>query len=113
MTFDESQAYTYKSQHLVNVTLTGTNNANLTGNAYDNVLIGNAGDNIFTGGRGNDTIEGGEGKDTAVFSGPRTDYVIRIHNGESKVTDGKAGRDGEDSLKDIEILKFRDETVEI
>jgi hypothetical protein len=113
LTFDESMAYTYKSQHLVNVTLTGTNNANITGNSYDNVLTGNEGDNILIGGRGNDTLEGGAGKDTAVFSGPRTDYTIRIHNGDSKVTDGKAGRDGEDSLKNIEILKFSDETVEI
>jgi hypothetical protein len=113
LTFDESKAYTYKSQHLVNVTLTGTNNANLTGNAYDNVLTGNAGDNILIGGSGNDIIEGGEGKDTAVYSGPRADYIIQIHNGDSKVTDGKANRDGEDSLKNIEILKFSDETVEI
>jgi Ca2+-binding RTX toxin-like protein len=77
------------------------------------VLTGNAGDNILTGGAGNDTIEGGEGKDTAVYSGPRKDYLIRIHNGDSKVIDGQAGRDGEDSLKNIEILKFSDETVEI
>jgi hypothetical protein len=113
LSFDESQAYTNKSQHLVSVTLTGTNNANLTGNAYDNVLTGNDGDNILIGGTGNDTLEGGEGKDTAVFSGPRTDYTIHIHNGDSKVTDGKTDRDGEDSLKNIEILKFSDEIVEI
>ena len=113
LTFNESLVYTYKSQHLVNVTLTGTNNANLTGNDYDNVLTGNAGDNILTGGAGNDTIEGGEGKDTAVFSGPKTDYIIHIHNGDSKVTDSQAGRDGEDFLTNIEILKFSDETVEI
>lgn len=111
--FHETMAYTYKSQHLVNVTLTGTNNSDLIGNAYENVLTGNAGDNILTGGRGNDTIDGGEGKDTAVFSGPRTDYIIRIHNSDSKVTDKIANRDGEDSLKNIEILKFSDETVKI
>ncbi len=113
ISFDETKAYTYKSQHLVNVTLTGTNNSDLIGNVYDNVLTGNAGDNVLTGGRGNDTIDGGEGKDTAVFSGPRIDYIIRIHNGDSKVTDGKSGRDGEDSLKNIEILRFSDETIEI
>ncbi len=113
LTFDESLVYTYKSQHLVNVTLTGTNNANLTGNPYDNVLTGNTGDNILIGGTGNDTIEGGEGKDTAVFSGPRSEYVIKIYNGDSKVTDNKPDRDGEDSLKNIEILKFSDQIVEI
>jgi Ca2+-binding RTX toxin-like protein len=95
------------------VTLSGTNNSDLIGNAYDNVLTGNAGENVLTGGRGNDTIDGGEGKDTAVFSGPRSDYIIRIHNGDSKVTDKITDRDGEDSLKNIEILKFSDEKVEI
>ena len=113
LTFNESLVYTYKSQHLVNVTLTGTNNANLTGNDYDNVLTGNEGDNILMGGAGNDTLEGGGGKDTAVFSGPRSEYVIKIHNGDPKVTDGKSGRDGEDSLKNIEIMKFSDQIVEI
>jgi hypothetical protein len=113
LTFDESMAYTYKSQHLVNVSLTGTKNANLTGNAFDNMLTGNAGDNVLTGGHGNDTIEGGEGKDTAVFSGPKSEYIISIHNGDSKVADAKTGRDGEDSLRNIEILKFSDGNVEI
>lgn len=113
LTFDEALAYTFKSQHLVNVTLTGPNNSDLIGNAYDNVLTGNAGDNVLTGGRGNDIIDGGEGKDTAVFSGPRSDYIIRIYNGDTKITDGITGRDGEDSLKNIEVLKFRDETVDI
>ncbi len=113
LTFDESLVYTYKSQHLVNVTLTGTNNANLTGNDYDNVLTGNDGDNILMGGAGNDTLEGGGGKDTAVFSGSRSEYIIKIHNGDSKVADNKPGRDGEDSLKNIEILKFSDQIVEI
>ncbi|MGB3863749.1 MAG: hypothetical protein WA915_16850, partial [Candidatus Aminicenantaceae bacterium] len=89
------------------------NNANLTGNDYDNVLTGNDGNNILMGGAGNDTLEGGGGKDTAVFSGSRSEYIIKIHNGDSKVADNKPGRDGEDSLKNIEILKFSDEVVEI
>lgn len=120
--FDETLLYTAKSQHLVNVTLTGNNAANLIGNAYDNVLTGNAGNNILTGGDGNDTLlggagndilHGGDGEDTAVFSGPRSEYVIKIHNKDSTVTDNKPDRDGEDSLRNIEILKFSDQVVEI
>ena len=38
-----------------NLTLTGSANANGTGNALDNVLAGNSGVNILTGGSGNDT----------------------------------------------------------
>jgi len=111
--FDESKAYTHKSQHLVNVTLTGTNDADLIGNACNNVLTGNAGDNVLSGGRGNDTIDGGDGTDTAVFSGLRSDYIIRIHNGDSEVTDKITGRDGEDSLKNVELIKFTDTTIDI
>jgi len=111
--FDESQVYTYKSQHLVKVTLTGTNSANLTGNAYDNILKGNEGDNILIGGVGNDTLEGGGGKDTAVFVGPRSEYIIKINNGESEVIDKIPGRDGEDFLKNMEVLEFSDRVVEI
>jgi len=113
LAFDESQVYTYKSQHLQNVTLTGTNNANLMGNAYDNVLTGNEGDNILTGGAGKDILHGGEGRDTAVFSGPRSEYMIEIHNGDFKITDKIQDRDGEDFLKNIEVLKFSDQVVEI
>ena len=47
-----------------NITLTGGDAINATGNALANVLIGNAGNNSISGGAGNDTIDGGGGADT-------------------------------------------------
>ena len=103
-----SLVYTYKSQHLINVTLAGSNNAELIGNAYGNKLTGNKGDNELTGGAGNDTLDGGEGKDTAIFSGAYSEYTITKKEGYYIITDNKEGRDGSDVLKNIEELKFSD-----
>jgi hypothetical protein len=113
LSFDNSLTYTYKSQHLRNVTLTGTNNANLTGNAFDNVLTGNAGDNVLEGKAGNDRLDGGEGIDTAVFSGNSTEYTLTKKNGQISVEDSQRERDGIDSCRNIEILKFSDKNVKL
>jgi serralysin len=84
---------------------------NLIGGGGDDAFIGSAAGNTFTGGRGNDTLDGGGGQDTAVFSGPARDYTITdLGSHRFKVTDLDEGRDGEDSLKDIRILKFADKT---
>ena len=106
--FDESLVYTYKSQHLKNVILKGSNDANLTGNAYDNVLTGNAGTNILKGGAGDDRLVGGNGDDTAVFSGAYADYSITNNNGNFTVKDKRLNRDGNDTLTSIEFLQFGD-----
>ncbi|MFC3182654.1 beta strand repeat-containing protein [Cypionkella sinensis] len=47
-----------------NLTLTGTDNINATGNSSANILIGNAGNNLLSASGGNDTLDGGAGNDT-------------------------------------------------
>jgi Ca2+-binding RTX toxin-like protein len=47
-----------------NVTLTGTADANVTGNTLANFITGNSGANILVGGGGADTLAGGLGNDT-------------------------------------------------
>jgi Ca2+-binding RTX toxin-like protein len=47
-----------------NLTATGTDSINLTGNALNNQIVGNAGANVISGGSGNDIMDGGTGKDT-------------------------------------------------
>jgi Ca2+-binding RTX toxin-like protein len=73
------------------------------GNGAD-YLWGNGGDDLLSGGAGNDEIDGGFGFDTAVFSGPRSAYVISTTNGTTTVT----GPDGTDSLINIDRLRFSD-----
>jgi hypothetical protein len=108
---DKNTAYTFKSQHLVNITLMGKNHSNILGNDQDNQLTGNEGKNIIIGGRGNDIINGGEGEDTAEFSGKSSGYDITKTGNKTIVTDTVSGRDGTDELTNIEVLKFKDKTI--
>lgn len=110
---DENTPYTFKSQYLVNIILTGMNNTNILGNDQDNRLTGNDGNNVITGGKGNDIIKGGAGEDTAQFSGNYSEYEITKADNKTIVTDTVSGRDGNDELMDIEVLKFQDQEVKL
>ncbi|MBL9048433.1 MAG: sodium:calcium exchanger, partial [Tabrizicola sp.] len=48
-------------ENLENLTLLGTSNLNVTGNAKANVLTGNSGNNSLSGLDGNDSLSGGSG----------------------------------------------------
>jgi hypothetical protein len=111
--FDKALVYTHKSQHLKNVTLRGRENANLIGNAYDNVLTGNAGNNVLTGGKGDDLLIGGKGDDTAAFSGSYEDYTITKNNAYMTVKDNRVNRDGTDTLINIELLQFSNRKIKL
>ena len=65
-----------------NLTLTGVNRLNGTGNADDNVIQGNAGINKLTGLGGDDMITGGLGADRFIFTGAGDDIdTITDFNG--------------------------------
>ena len=108
---DKNTEYTFKSQYLVNIILTGTNHSNIVGNDQDNRLTGNDGNNLIIGGKGNDLIAGGGGEDTAEFSGDYAEYEIKKADHKITVMDKVSGRDGTDILTDVEILKFKDKTL--
>ncbi|MEM7245436.1 MAG: hypothetical protein AAF533_08830 [Acidobacteriota bacterium] len=99
---EPSEEYVLKSRHLTRVRLTGSNDSDLTGNDWDNVLGGNSGDN---------DIECKGGTDTVVFTGPWAEYVITV-DGSTTVEDTVPGRDGIDVVDaDCELLRFADRTV--
>jgi len=58
-----SVSYTL-GENIENLTLSGNQNLNATGNELDNTITGNSGDNILNGGFGEDTLIGGAGNDT-------------------------------------------------
>ncbi len=102
MHFDGNTPYTHKSRYLLNASLLGSNNSNLTGNDDNNILIGNS---------GNNTIDGKAGTDVVQFTGASTEYTIVNQNGVKTVTD-TLNRDGTDTLIDIEVLRFTDTDIQ-
>ncbi len=93
--FDEEIPYTHHSQYLKNITLTGTNDSNVRVNNFDNDITGNFGIN------------------TVVFSGSYSEYTIYQDGSELTVIDIQHDRDGKNTLRDIERLKFDDQEVEL
>jgi Ca2+-binding RTX toxin-like protein len=82
------------------------------GASTDNDFVrGYAGNDTITGGIGNDIIDGGSGIDTARYSGKAADYTIGHSGSQLTVADSVAGRDGTDSLVNVEFLKFAETTV--
>jgi Ca2+-binding RTX toxin-like protein len=72
-----SASYTIGS-NVENLTLTGTNTINGTGNTLDNILIGNDVNNTLTGGAGNDTLIGGLGTDTMIGGAGNDTYDVNV-----------------------------------
>jgi Ca2+-binding RTX toxin-like protein len=116
--------------NIENLTLTGSANANATGNGLSNIVTGNAGDNVIAGGDGNDILTGGGGHDTFVLargdgSDIITDFDARIGAGDvaqltgyafSSFADVRAAmsQHGNDVYLDLgnwETLVFRDHTI--
>ena len=80
------------------------------GAAGNDVLSGGDGEDVLIGGSGDDVLDGGEGSDTARFSGALADYAfVDNADGTITVTDSVEGRDGTDTLTDIEYLEFADQ----
>lgn len=79
----------------------------------DESFAGGVGNDNFTGAGGNDTIDGGDGTDTVRFSGSRDEYSLtKMLNGSITVTDNTAGRDGIDTVRNIESLVFVDASLD-
>ena len=93
--FDSSKPYTNHSQYLKDITLLGNNDTSVYINQLDNNIIGNKGTN------------------TVIFNGNSSEYIIDITDIETSVTDKVSNRDGINILKEIEKIKFTDQTIEL
>ena len=87
---------------------------NVIGSSGDDEITGNTADNEITGGSGDDTIDGGSGTDTAIFTGKFSEYTITDNNdGTHTVADNTAGRDGSDTISNVEAFQFSDKTYAV
>ncbi len=98
---DKDEPYTFKSQYIQNARLTGKNNSSILANELDNILIGNSGNNTLDGANGNDVVQ---------FTGSSDEYTISNIDEKTIVKDSK-NRDGEDTLLNVEILRFTDKDI--
>ena len=110
LSFQPSIDYTYRSQYLINMKLTGNQDIAIYGNQFDNHVIGNSGSNTFYGYQGDDTFEGLEGQDRAILSGGITEYEIvqSVINSETliRVIDYESDRDGTNLFLNVEEFDF-------
>jgi hypothetical protein len=89
--------------------INGSNfNDTLLGNGVDNTLNGNDSNDFLRGRGGNDILNGGSGIDIARFSGVRSEFTITPGGvpGSSTVTDNVVGRNGTDTLTNVELTEF-------
>lgn len=80
---------------------------NAYGGAGDDTITGNNLNNLIVGGAGDDLIDGGTGDaDIVKFSGDLDDYTINTSGGTTTITDNTAGRDGTDTVTNVEYFQF-------
>ena len=97
------------------IILNGSNGKDkLTGGNGDDVLDGGNGKDDLTGGGGDDVLYGGNGKDTARYSGDFEDYHITENaDGSYQIADNVDGRDGTDTIFDIEFAVFNGDDYDV
>ncbi len=93
--FDAKKPYTHHSRYLQNVTLLGKNNNSVTVNELDNHIMGNSGTN------------------TVIFSGKSSEYKVSKKGNKTVVSDTVKGRDGANTVSNVEKLQFTDKTVNL
>ena len=83
-----------------NLTLTGADNLNATGNDSDNVIYGNRGNNYLSGGGGNDIIRGYNLLTASNYTAMTGDHTLdAINNNSTAGNDTLDGGAGNDSLQ--------------
>ncbi len=95
--------------------LSATGPGTYYGTSGDDLLTGTLKGDYFYSYYGNDTIDGGGGTDLAGFMGRYAEYVITFDaaSGAYTVADKVSGRDGIDTLLNVERLAFTDAVIPV
>jgi len=90
----------------------GDGSDRIASNGGDDQLYGDGGNDTLSGGPDNDLLDGGSGDDTALFSGKFADYSISYNAATDQYTvaDKVVGRDGTDTVINVEYFQFADVT---
>ncbi|MDX2307807.1 MAG: hypothetical protein NW216_06195 [Hyphomicrobium sp.] len=87
-TVQSATTVTALANNVENLTLTGSNAVNATGNSLANVIVGNSGNNLINGLGGTDTMTGGLGQDTFFFN-----TALNLSTNLDRITDFVAADD--------------------
>ena len=122
---DEASASGTTPDHLVNIATIAFSDVTeavqdavpgvyLAGTSGPDSLVGADTNDTLMGGGGNDTLDGGPGRDTAIYSGPRSEYLVLtdVATGGLYVADQGPAGEGQDHLTNIEQLQFSDGLVQ-
>ncbi|WP_407278107.1 calcium-binding protein [Aromatoleum evansii] len=85
--------------NLENLSLTGAENLNATGNTAANVLTGNAGNNILDGKAGADQLDGGAGNDTLLGGTGNDTYLFGRGDGVDTISDSDTTAGNVDTIR--------------
>lgn len=85
-----------------------TNNIAIAYNTIIERAIGGTGNDQFTGNSANNFIDGSGGYNTVVYNEQRKDFLTKLSGNQLVVTDSIVGREGIDTLLNIERVKFSD-----
>ena len=87
-----SVTFSTTNQYIEAVTLTGSADINLSGNAIAEILTGNSGANLINSGAGNDILNGMGGNDTLTGGSGADHFVFGLASGVDTVTDFSAAQ---------------------
>ncbi|CAK0749519.1 serralysin [Gammaproteobacteria bacterium] len=80
----------------------------IDGGQDDDSLSGGVGNDVLEGGQGDDSINGGDGQDNIRMTGSYAEYRLTKAGNGWFINDTVAGRDGNDFVKNVETISFRD-----
>ena len=92
--------------------LSASDTFDLTVNSLDNRITGTQANDRLQNTSGNDNIDGRTGIDTVIYSAASSNYSLQLTPSGIQLRD-QLGRDGVDTLVNVELLEFTDKTVDV